>query len=62
MEQRLSLITLGVWDLQRARTFYESLGWQTGARPDDDVVFFPSGGHDRRAVGSGPSRRRLCGG
>jgi predicted lactoylglutathione lyase len=40
MEQRLSLITLGVSDLRRARAFYEALGWHTNAAPDDDVVFF----------------------
>src|SRR5918994_1711731 len=44
MEQRLSLITLGVSDLARARAFYEALGWSTGAEPDDDVVFFQAGG------------------
>ena len=44
MEQRVSLITLGVSDLERARRFYESLGWTTGAAPDDDVVFFQTGG------------------
>jgi catechol 2,3-dioxygenase-like lactoylglutathione lyase family enzyme len=44
MEQRVSLITLGVADLRRARAFYEGLGWKTGARPDDDVVFFQAGG------------------
>ncbi|TMJ94002.1 MAG: VOC family protein [Actinobacteria bacterium] len=44
MEQRLSLVTLGVSDLPRARSFYEALGWKTGAEPDDDVVFFQSGG------------------
>ena len=44
MEQRLSLITLGVADLGRARTFYEALGWRTRAKPDDDVVFFQAGG------------------
>ena len=44
MEQRLSLVTLGVADLARARAFYEALGWTTGAGPDDDVVFFQSGG------------------
>ena len=31
MEQRLSLITLGISDLDRARRFYEALGWKTGA-------------------------------
>jgi predicted lactoylglutathione lyase len=44
VDQRLSLITLGVSDLTRARTFYEALGWKTGAAPDDDVVFFQAGG------------------
>ena len=43
MEQRLSLVTLGVRDLARARAFYEALGWTTGAAPDDDVVFFQAG-------------------
>ena len=43
MEQRLSLVTLGVRDLARARRFYEALGWKTGAGPDDDVVFFQAG-------------------
>ena len=44
MEQRLSLVTLGVADLARARAFYEGLGWSTRAEPDDDVVFFQAGG------------------
>jgi predicted lactoylglutathione lyase len=39
----VGLITLGVSDLSRARTFYEGLGWKTGASPDDDVVFFQAG-------------------
>ena len=44
MEQRVSLVTLGVADLARARAFYEALGWTTNAGPDDDVVFFQAGG------------------
>jgi uncharacterized protein len=44
MEQRVSLITLGVRDLAKARDFYVALGWTTGAAPADDVVFFQSGG------------------
>jgi uncharacterized protein len=44
MEQRVSLITLGVADLARARAFYEAMGWQSGAAPADDVVFFQTGG------------------
>jgi catechol 2,3-dioxygenase-like lactoylglutathione lyase family enzyme len=44
VEQRLSLITLGVSDLARARAFYEALGWTTRAADGDDVVFFQAGG------------------
>jgi predicted lactoylglutathione lyase len=44
MEQRVSLVTLGVTDLARATRFYEALGWTTGAAPADDVVFFQTGG------------------
>jgi len=44
VEQRVSLITLGVADVQRARGFYERLGWTTKAASDDDVVFFQAGG------------------
>jgi uncharacterized protein len=44
VDQRVSLLTLGVSDLDRARRFYEALGWRTGAAPADDVVFFQAGG------------------
>ena len=44
MDQRISLITLGVEDLARSRAFYEGLGWRSGAGPGDDVVFFQTGG------------------
>ena len=44
MEQRVSLITLGVRDLARARAFYQAIGWRTNAAPDDDVAFFQTGG------------------
>lgn len=43
MNPRLSLVTLGVSDISRARRFYESLGWE-GTSPDGEVVFFQSGG------------------
>jgi predicted lactoylglutathione lyase len=43
MDQRLSLLTLGVTDIDRARTFYEALGW-SGESPDREVVFFQVGG------------------
>ena len=44
MEQRVSLITLGVADVAASRTFYERLGWASSAEPDSDVVFFQAGG------------------
>src|SRR5689334_17460190 len=44
MQQRVSLVTLGVSDLGRARAFYEALGWRSGAAPGDDVAFFQAGG------------------
>lgn len=44
MEQRLSVVTLGVSDLQRARHFYETgLGWQP-SNDSDDVVFYQLNG------------------
>ena len=43
MRQRVSLITLGVRDIARARDFYDKLGWTTGAQPGDDVAFFQAG-------------------
>ncbi len=44
MRQRVSLITLGVTDLRRARAFYEAMGWRTKAGLEDDVAFFQAGG------------------
>lgn len=43
MEQRVSLVTLGVTDIARSRAFYEALGW-SGESPDGEVVFFQAGG------------------
>jgi uncharacterized protein len=44
MEQRISLVTLGVQNLARARAFYEALGWRGAQQPDDEIVFFQAGG------------------
>jgi catechol 2,3-dioxygenase-like lactoylglutathione lyase family enzyme len=44
MEQRLSVITLGVHDLDRAVAFYRALGWQPAQDDNDDVYFFQAGG------------------
>lgn len=40
MEQRLSLVTLGVADLGRAAAFYEALGWRRAAESQPGIVFF----------------------
>jgi predicted lactoylglutathione lyase len=42
MEQRVSLITLGVADLHRSRAFYEQLGWR--GQEVEETVFFQAGG------------------
>ena len=42
MEQRISLVTLGVTDLARARRFYETLGWR--GQEVEETVFFQVGG------------------
>ena len=43
VKQRVSLITLGVGDLDRARRFYEALGWRETPRAEG-VVFFQAAG------------------
>ena len=44
MEQRVSLITLGVEDLARSRAFYERLGWKRSMKNVEGVAFFQAGG------------------
>jgi predicted lactoylglutathione lyase len=44
VEPRISLVTLGVTDLVRARNFYEALGFGQPQQPDDEVCFFQAGG------------------
>ena len=45
MEQRISVLTLGVRDVEVASTFYRALGWRSHPSPEDsDVVFFQVGG------------------
>lgn len=41
MEQRLSLVTLGVRDLAASRTFYKRLGWKVSPPSNAGVAFFP---------------------
>ncbi|MDH6519231.1 putative lactoylglutathione lyase [Streptomyces sp. SAI-135] len=58
MEQRITLITLGVSDLARSKAFYEALGWR--GQEVEETVFFQAGGlglvlwsRDRLAVDCG---------
>ena len=39
MEQRVSLITLGVPDMDKAAAFYTALGWQRADSPDGVIAF-----------------------
>jgi catechol 2,3-dioxygenase-like lactoylglutathione lyase family enzyme len=44
MEQRVSLITLGVGDLDRAKEFYRALGWRPAAGESEGIAFYQAGG------------------
>jgi catechol 2,3-dioxygenase-like lactoylglutathione lyase family enzyme len=43
MEQRISLVTLGVADVARSRRFYEALGWKVGVDTGLEIAFFQAG-------------------
>ena len=43
MEPRISIVTLGVSDLDRSRNFYKKLGWKESASSNDGVVFYQAG-------------------
>ncbi len=38
--QRLTMVTLGVADVARATTFYESLGWRRSSASQETITFF----------------------
>ena len=44
MEQRVSIVTLGVADLRRSREFYEGLGWRRSMANAEGIVVFQTGG------------------
>jgi predicted lactoylglutathione lyase len=44
MEQRISILTLGVANLGRSRNFYERLGRRRSAANSESIVFFQAGG------------------
>jgi uncharacterized protein len=44
VDQRISIITLGVADLARSRAFYQRLGWQPSSASNEAITFFQAGG------------------
>jgi len=44
MDQRVSIITLGVADIERSREFYERLGGRRSMAKSEGIVFFQAGG------------------
>lgn len=62
MEARISIITLGVADLERSFKFYhQGLGFPTSSKPDAGIIFFQTAGtclalypHDKLAADVGP--------
>jgi len=44
MEPRISIITLGVANLDKSYAFYTALGFPTTKRPSDGIIFFKTGG------------------
>jgi predicted lactoylglutathione lyase len=44
MQPRITLITLGVADVARAREFYESWGWKASSASQESVAFFQANG------------------
>ena len=44
MEQRISIVTLGVANLERSRRFYERLGWKRSVASNESIIFFQTGG------------------
>ena len=44
MEQRVSIVTLGVADLERSSAFYEGLGWRRSMAKSEGIIFFQTGG------------------
>jgi hypothetical protein len=44
MDQRLSLVTLGVADVAASTAFYGRLGWKPSSASNDSVTFYQLGG------------------
>ena len=50
MDQRISLVTLGVVDLRASAAFYDRLGWRRSSQSQDGAVAFYDG---TRVLGGG---------
>lgn len=57
MEQRLSLVTLGVADVARSRAFYERLGWRAARASVEECAFFQLNGLGLALYGRGDLAR-----
>ena len=44
MEPRISIITLGVSNLEKSYEFYTALGFPSSKKPEDGIIFFKTGG------------------
>lgn len=44
MDQRISVITLGVKDIKASSQFYEKLGWKPSSTSNEMITFFQAGG------------------
>ena len=44
MEQRISIVTLGVGDLEKSRAFFNALGWNETDDSSEQIAFFNTGG------------------
>jgi len=44
MEQRISIVTLGVANLERSGKFYERLGWRRSVSNAEGIIFYQAGG------------------
>ena len=43
LEQRISIVTLGVANLERSRAFYERLGWSPSKAGNESIIFYQAG-------------------
>ena len=69
MEQRISLVTLGVADVALSRQFYEALGWKVGVESGAEIAFLQVGpmvfslwGREQLAAESGVEDSGIWGG